>query len=587
MAILADDDFQSYPLGPNPAFVSYQNASSAGSTTVVNTPAGIYGDIQTLAIEAGAVQFPQLPSITLAQALAGVTYANSGVPTYTNMTLFFGTQIAGSGGTDEQGFLLQLNNNVNPFQGSTVLRVDINTDGTVSLLSNGVRWATSDFSLLTDKWYWFQVNAAFSTSGSFIAVNVTLAVNGQTILTGSQVTTANIGSFPSLYVNNIIWGPVGGGGGYLSRTTIYDTIQSIGDVPHPGSPSAFVTQGVIELIKAPSGTLPTIPACILGSGSVGDFYDQTFSATGGVAPYTWSLASGSGPLPPGLTLNPATGEVSGTLTTAGGFSYTVQVTDSIGNTSTKDCSISVSGLSACAERFGPKLYFWEPSFLERPEDTFLRATDWEDAGYDGLKFVQGLIVEADTEGQDRNILVQGDQMDLEIVPINHNGQLMNAYSFTTPYEAHMLRVIPQDPDFWRLFNIRWVFEPAPEYVYEWKTQGTDHDMTGYQFLKDGFIAHRSTVDLTLTITVDGNDFVYTIANSGGVYRKTYILFALANSGLALKGKLFTYQLRSTNVTVPFQLYQKDSEVRVHAWSGGGYSVKLPFGDISRISGAKL
>lgn len=587
MAILADDDFQSYPLGANPAYVSYANASVAGFATIVNTPVGIFGDTKSLAMGAGAVQYPQLPSITLAQALAGVTYANSGVPAYQNLTLFFGHRISGTGGTDQFGFLLQLNNNINPYQGDTILRLDVNADGTLSFVSPDGRWATSDFALLTDNWNFFQVNLAFSTSGGFIAINATVAVNGQVVLSGTHTTNRVAAAYPNLYINNLIWGPVGGGGGYLARTTIYDTIQSIGAMPHPGSPSAFVSQGVIELIKAPSGTLPSIPACILGSGAIGDFYDQTFSVVGGVAPYVWSLASGSGPLPLGLTLNPATGEVSGTLTTAGSFAYVVQVTDSVGNTSTKNCSIAVSGLAACAERFGPKLYYWEPSFLERPEDTFLRATDWEDAGYDGMKFVQGLIVEADTEGEDRQILVQGDQVNLETIDINHNGQLMNAYSFVTPHEAHMLRVIPQDADFWRLFNIRWVFEPAPEYVYEWKTQGTDHDMTGYQFLKDGFIAHRSTADLILTITVDGADFVYTIPNSGGVYRKTYILFALANSGLALKGKLFTYQLRSSNVNIPFQLFQKDSEVRVHAWSGGGYAVKLPFGDISRVSGAKL
>ncbi len=241
-------------------------------------------------------------------------------------------------------------------------------------------------------------------------------------------------------------------------------------------------------------------------------------------------------------------------------------------------------LTPCAERFGPKLYYWEPSYLERPEDTFLRATDWENGGHQGLKFVQGLIIEADTEGKDRQILLQGDQLDIETITINHNGQIMKPYSLNHPVQKHLLRLWPQDVDPWRLFNYRWVFEPAPEFAKEWKTQGTDHDLPGYQFLKDGYIAHASTADITLNITVDDNVFSYIIPNSGGDYIKSYILFAIASSGLSLKGKLFTYELTSS---APFQLFQKDCEVRVHAWAGGDYMVKLPFGDIHRVAGARI
>ena len=50
------------------------------------------------------------------------------------------------------------------------------------------------------------------------------------------------------------------------------------------------------------------------------------AATGGVAPYTWSISSGS--LPAGLSLNSSTGTISGTPTTAGLSSFTIQVADS-------------------------------------------------------------------------------------------------------------------------------------------------------------------------------------------------------------------------------------------------------------------
>ena len=55
-------------------------------------------------------------------------------------------------------------------------------------------------------------------------------------------------------------------------------------------------------------------------------YSRGISATGGVTPYAWRVAGGS--LPPGLTLNAATGVVSGRATTIGSYAFVVEVRDS-------------------------------------------------------------------------------------------------------------------------------------------------------------------------------------------------------------------------------------------------------------------
>ena len=76
------------------------------------------------------------------------------------------------------------------------------------------------------------------------------------------------------------------------------------------------------------------------SGSVNGPYAHTFTSTGGIPPLTWSVTSGS--LPTGLTLNPATGVVSGVPTATGTFSFSLTVTDSLGNTASVSCSININ-----------------------------------------------------------------------------------------------------------------------------------------------------------------------------------------------------------------------------------------------------
>jgi mono/diheme cytochrome c family protein len=63
----------------------------------------------------------------------------------------------------------------------------------------------------------------------------------------------------------------------------------------------------------------------LPDGAVGAAYSQPLAATGGTAPYTWAVATGT--LPAGLTLG-TDGVVGGTPTAAGPSSFSVRVTDS-------------------------------------------------------------------------------------------------------------------------------------------------------------------------------------------------------------------------------------------------------------------
>lgn len=77
----------------------------------------------------------------------------------------------------------------------------------------------------------------------------------------------------------------------------------------------------------------------LPAGTVARAYSATLTATGGTAPYSWSLSAGS--LPAGLTLSNA-GVISGTPSVSGSFNPTFRVSDSKGAVSSKALGLTVS-----------------------------------------------------------------------------------------------------------------------------------------------------------------------------------------------------------------------------------------------------
>ena len=82
-------------------------------------------------------------------------------------------------------------------------------------------------------------------------------------------------------------------------------------------------------------TTATVPGALAG-----EPYSATLAASGGVAPYTWSLASGS--LPAGLTLDPSTGTITGTPAAPGTSTFTVTVTDSANPAATATATLTIA-----------------------------------------------------------------------------------------------------------------------------------------------------------------------------------------------------------------------------------------------------
>lgn len=107
------------------------------------------------------------------------------------------------------------------------------------------------------------------------------------------------------------------------------------------SASATTSKNFTILVTNPTAlsvVTPSLPAAVVGTQ-----YSQTLAAVSGIAPYAWSLASGS--LPPGLALTGGTGVLAGNPTTSGTYNFVLRVTDSANPSAsaTRSFSITVIG----------------------------------------------------------------------------------------------------------------------------------------------------------------------------------------------------------------------------------------------------
>ena len=160
---------------------------------------------------------------------------------------------------------------------------------------------------------------------------------GSTLTTasGSTVTVINGGSS----CNRVYWqvgssATLGTGTSFagdilaLTSITLTTGANTSGKLLARNGAVTLDTNNVNTCGAAPVCPVITVNPAALPNGTVGTPYNQAVSATGGTAPYTFSVSSGA--LPTGLVLNPATGVISGTPTTAATFNFTITAADANG-----------------------------------------------------------------------------------------------------------------------------------------------------------------------------------------------------------------------------------------------------------------
>jgi hypothetical protein len=119
------------------------------------------------------------------------------------------------------------------------------------------------------------------------------------------------------------------------------TVQGTGDQGQPLYQVFSITVGPNQplAVVLPGSGSTLVP------GTVGQAYAQNFFLSGGAAPFTWAVTAGK--LPPGIALQTfsdprdADNEMTGTPTTAGTYTFTMKVTDYLGQQATQKFTITI------------------------------------------------------------------------------------------------------------------------------------------------------------------------------------------------------------------------------------------------------
>lgn len=125
-------------------------------------------------------------------------------------------------------------------------------------------------------------------------------------------------------------------GSLTGTPTTFGTFTPTFRVQDAGAPQQSSQKQLTITINQPAPL--SITTGTLGNGILSQPYDQTVQATGGSGSRIWSFQGGT---IPNLSINSATGRITGNPTPTGNFTFTVQVTDAL-FTATKQFTIAVT-----------------------------------------------------------------------------------------------------------------------------------------------------------------------------------------------------------------------------------------------------
>ncbi len=222
--------------------------------------------------------------------------------------------------------------------------VSMSAAGVISGAPTGA--GTFNFNVLATDANGFTGNRNYSLTVGAPVLNIVTPATLPTATGGaaySQLFTTSGGNAPysyAIYSGALPSGMTLSSDGTLSGTPTASgsfnfTVRSIDSTTGVSAPYAVLKNITLDVL-AP--TITVTPSTLPG-GVVGVAFNQSLSATGGTAPYTYTLLSGA--LPPGVTLLNS-GSFQGTPTSPGNFFVTVAYTDALGFGGTVNYTLNVA-----------------------------------------------------------------------------------------------------------------------------------------------------------------------------------------------------------------------------------------------------
>jgi hypothetical protein len=179
--------------------------------------------------------------------------------------------------------------------------------------------------------------AVMKTAATALSISTATVANGYTGTAYSQTLAATGGTSPYTWSKSSGTMPAGlslSTAGVISGTPTTAGTSSVTFMVKDAK-AATATKAISITVNAAL----TISTTTLSGGYISVAYSQTLAAAGGKTPYTWSVTTGT--LPAGLALS-AAGVISGTPTTAGSSTFTVQVADANSVKTTKSMTIVIN-----------------------------------------------------------------------------------------------------------------------------------------------------------------------------------------------------------------------------------------------------
>ncbi|MEO5560187.1 MAG: ice-binding family protein [Dokdonella sp.] len=362
-------------VSPGSAVVGFPPGVVAGGTIHLNDPVALLA--QSDAATAYNTLAGEASTATLTgQDLGGLTL-QSGVYVFSTSAQLTGTLTLDAQGDPGAVFVFQIGSTLTTASGSRVVVINGGSDCNVfwQVGSSATFGTTTQFvgNILVMASITFNTGASVSGRALARTGAVTLDTNDATICSScgvltiapasllpmtigtpySQTLTASGGTAPysfavmggalppgiSLTPAGTLSGTPTASGSFSFTVRATDALGCVGDVSYTV---------IVNIIAC--GTI-TVSPTVLVQPVPGTPYLQTLTASGGVAPYTFTI--GSGALPSGLNLA-TDGTISGTPTATGSFTFTVMATDSA------DCpgSQSYTLTGAVTATSAPTLSLW-------------------------------------------------------------------------------------------------------------------------------------------------------------------------------------------------------------------------------------